>query len=950
MTSQTHKLIFILLALFGTMSLSAQKTNEQMGGVYYAYHAPKRSGAVDAPDGYKPILISHYARHGSRWLANESQYKDVLAQFADKSNLTAQGKKAQKVLNKVWKDAQTNIGMLTPLGMSQHEGIACRMLSAFPEAFASGAQVEGFSSTMPRCYDSMSAFFNVLRSRNTDNHMALSERKDETDMCWIAYSSAEEEKLIKNYRYDNSIDADRFVAQFFKDVSRVDNPVRFMREFYTIASDIQNTNLKVNLFVYFTEDELRSLYEEANERMWVVNGQSPDNYGISQRSAVSLWTNIETEADRYISHNLHGATLRFGHDSSLYRLLSLMGVSSLSDERFDDMDKAIPMAANLQMVFYSNGKNVIVQILHNEQQVKLFREQDKNGFYTWSQVKKYMRKRINRAEKLGLLQRINTMNPADTSALCIPAVLEPFGMNSWTAQNVEGEHQGLSPYNYKNTLFQGFRASHWLNGVKAQDYGSFTLMPLMDSLRLQPTARASRYSHQNEVSRPDYYSVVLPDENLKAEMTGMSHSAFFRFKYQKDGRAYFVVQANSDLHEGWLKVDTVRNIVYGCNPVNRIFHKQGEKAGVNGYFVVAFQDQISSWGIETVDSVQYAWVAFDVVNNDELLVKASTSFVDLKGAWNNMQEEIPHWEFYDTRCRVAESWIRRLSRIDVESSDTSAVDKFYSAIYRNSFLPRAFSDKDGRFPTFAHEDSVMVYSLGKIAGKAIYRRTYMDYPLPYTYRAQNPLNLIIEPQYGTMMQNLVDMYEQGGSLPDFPAWNNYASESDTHYATIVLADALLKGVRSIKTEKAYEAMRKSILSVPYTKGNYDNDLAAYCLAQVAKKLGKDSDYQLLLKRSANWKKAVDNLDFINNSIPDSDAWYVFSALGFYPSPASDRYVLGIPTFDKIRIGNLTIIVENALRESAGKKKVSFNGKDYPHNYITHEMIEQGGVLVFGITN
>ena len=950
MTSQTHKLIFILLALFGTMSLSAQKTNEQMGGVYYAYHAPKRSGAVDAPDGYKPILISHYARHGSRWLANESQYKDVLAQFADKSNLTAQGKKAQKVLNKVWKDAQTNIGMLTPLGMSQHEGIACRMLSAFPEAFASGAQVEGFSSTMPRCYDSMSAFFNVLRSRNTDNHMALSERKDETDMCWIAYSSDEEERLIKSYRYDSDIDAERFTSQFFKVITRVSNPEKFMRDFYVIASDIQNTSLKVNLFDYFTDNEMRTLYEEANERMWVVNGQSPDNYGVPQRSAISLWKNIEAEADRYISQNRHGATLRFGHDSSLYRLLSLMGLSTLSDERFDDMDKAIPMAANLQIVFYSNGKNIIVQILHNEQPVKLFRESDKDGFYTWSQLKKYMRKRINRAEKLGLLQRISTINPTDTTALNIPAVLEPFGMNSWTPQNVEGEQFGVSPYRYDNTLFQGFRSSHWLNGVKAQDYGSFTLMPLMNSLRLQPLTRASRFSHEGEEGHPDYYSVVLPDEHLKAEMTGMSHSAFFRFKYQKDGRAYFVVQANSDLHEGWLKVDTVRNIVYGCNPIHRQLNAQGEKAGINGYFIVAFQDQISSWGIDTVDSVQYAWVAFDVARNEELLVKASTSFVDLKGAWNNMQEEIPHWEFYDTRCRIAESWIRRLSRIDVESSDAEAVNKFYSAIYRNSFLPRAFSDKDGRFPTFAHEDSVMVYSFGKIGGKAIYRRTYMDYPLPYTYRAQNPLNLIIEPQYGTMMQNLVDMYEQSGSIPDFPACNNEASVSDTHYATIVLADALLKGVRSIKTEKAYEAMRKSILSVPYTKGNYDNDLAAYCLAQVAKKLGKDSDYQLLLKRSANWKKAVDNLDFINNSIPDSDAWYVFSALGFYPSPASDRYVLGIPTFDKIRIGNLTIIVENALKENAGKKKVSFNGKDYPHNYITHEMIEQGGVLEFGITN
>ena len=943
MNSKTHKLIFLFLALFVTMALSAQKTNEQMGGVYYAYPAPIKSGAAVAPEGYKPIFVSHYARHGSRWLATEQQYKGVIDVFADKSNLTSQGKKVQKALNKVWKDAQGNIGEITSLGVSQHEGIAKRMIDAFPDIFAGKAQIEGYSSMMPRCYNSMSSFFNVLRSYNADNHMTLSERKDEADMRWIAYSSAEEEKLIKNYRFDNSIDADRFIAQFFKDVSRVCEPVTFMREFYTIAADIQNTNLKINLFDYFTEDELRSLYEEANERMWVVNGQSPDNYGIPQRSAISLWTNIETEADRYLSHNIHGATLRFGHDSSLYRLLSLMGVSSLSDERFDDMDKAIPMAANLQMVFYSNGKNVIVQILHNEQPVKLFREQDKDGFYAWSQVKKYMRKRINRAEKFELLQRINTMNPADTSSLYIPAVLEPFGMNAWTAQNVEGEHQGQSPYNYRNTLFQGFRASHWLNGVKEQDYGSFTIMPLMDSLRLQPSVRASRFSHADEVSHPDYYSVVLPDEHLKAEMTGMSHSAFFRFRYKKEGRAYFVIQANNDKHEGWLKVDTVRNIVYGCNPVNRLFQKKNEKSDINGYFLVAFQDQISSWGIETVDSAQYAWVAFDVANNEELLVKASTSFTDMKGAWNNMQGEIPHWEFYDTRCRIAESWVRRLSRIDVESDDAEAVSKFYSAIYRNSFLPRTFSDKDGRFPVFTHGDSISLFSLGQIAGKQLSRRTYMDYPLAYTYRAQAPLNAIIEPQYGTMMQNLVDMYEQGGALPDFPVCNNDAAASNAHYATIVLSDALIKGVRSIKTEKAYEAMRKSILATPHEKGNDVNELAAYSLAQLAKKLGKDDDYKLLLKRSVNWNKTVESKEYIEKNTPDSDAWYIFSALGFYPCPASDHYLLGTPLFDKVRIGNLTII-SNKQSKDAQAPRITYNGEAYPYNYITHEMIEKEGVI------
>ena len=96
MNSQTHKLFFILLTLFVTMTSFAQKTNEQMGGVYYAYPAPAHSGAVVAPEGYKPIFVSHYARHGSRWLATEGQYKGVIDAFADKSNLTSIGKKVQK--------------------------------------------------------------------------------------------------------------------------------------------------------------------------------------------------------------------------------------------------------------------------------------------------------------------------------------------------------------------------------------------------------------------------------------------------------------------------------------------------------------------------------------------------------------------------------------------------------------------------------------------------------------------------------------------------------------------------------------------------------------------------------------------------------------------------------------------------------------------------------------
>lgn len=66
----------------------------------------------------------------------------------------------------------------------------------------------------------------------------------------------------------------------------------------------------------------------------------------------------------------------------------------------------------------------------------------------------------------------------------------------------------------------------------------------------------------------------------------------------------------------------------------------------------------------------------------------------MKGVYNNITQEIPHWEFYDTRCRVVSSWQSKLSRVLVESNDTAAVNKFYGALYRASFLPRAFSDKD----------------------------------------------------------------------------------------------------------------------------------------------------------------------------------------------------------------------------------------------------------------
>ena len=115
---------------------------EKWGGVYYAY--PIETGTdkpqlQSAPAGYEPFYISHYGRHGSRWLTNDARYTWVNEHFADTKNLTKLGKDVRKRLEKIWKNAKGNGGQLTALGARQHRGIARRMYQNFPQLFTNDA-------------------------------------------------------------------------------------------------------------------------------------------------------------------------------------------------------------------------------------------------------------------------------------------------------------------------------------------------------------------------------------------------------------------------------------------------------------------------------------------------------------------------------------------------------------------------------------------------------------------------------------------------------------------------------------------------------------------------------------------------------------------------------------------------------------------------------------------
>ena len=864
--------------LFTFLPLHAQY--EKMGGVYYAYPVTE-TVLASAPEGFEPFYISHYGRHGSRWVTSDKRYIWVNQQFEDQKNLTKLGKSLRKRLQKVWKNAQGNGGKLTPLGGRQHRGIAHRMYQNLPQLFTAEARLTAHSSVVGRCKSSMENFVSELKLLNPSIQIDPVTREE--DMDWIAYTSPEQKALEQRTNVPLKISPERFVKALFIDPSKVEDPTKLLLELHTIASDMQDVELDISLYDLFTMEEMEAVYAKNNEGMTTIHGDVIQNEGIPARSAISLWQRIEADADAAIARGGVGADLRFGHDSNLFRLMNLMQIAP----KDMPMDELLPMAANLQMIFYRNAQgDVIVQLLHNEQSM---------GFKNWKELKQQVSTRIHELEHLRQLCALNTMvgtAPANTKTAglfgkgseehgqTLPAVLSPNGQNFWTPQTQDTEKKCIAPYYYTDSLLQGFRNSHWIVGGCTQDYGSFTLAALGGKLRLRPAERATPFSHAEEISHPHYYAVRLPQEHLKVEMTGGSHTAIFRITPEQDGPVHIILNHNSDEGEGYLEINQQDKTIYGYNPVHRIYQGWGEHAGFDGHYLLQAYDEIEDSGCDSL----CAWFTFRGKAHQPIILKAATSFTSKRGAEDNFAFEAEGHDFDSMMEQLAQQWMDRLHTIDVEDPDTARVNQFYGALYRCSFLPHEMSDVDGTYPSFANGE----LAVGK-------KKYYGDYSMWDTYRAVHPLYNIIAPQQSAdMMQSLVTMYEQGGWLPIFPCWNSYTAAMIGDHCSVVLADAYVKGIRDFNVEKAYEGMRKNAFETPASFEDYKNGMGRralpsylkygyipledgvkeafhqdeqtsrtleyafddFAVAQLAKALGKEKDYQELMRRSENWRNVI----------------------------------------------------------------------------------------------
>lgn len=394
---------------------------ERAGGVYYAYPYTTDSLAP-VPAGYEPVYISHYGRHGSRWIINSKMYPILLKEFANqhiKHNLTPLGLEIEKKLMAGYHHADGHYGELSKIGERQHKEIADRLFTRFEPLFKKVKKVEARSSTEQRCIISMAAFSEKLRERRADINVCR--HATPSDMNIIAPNSWDAHGLGKDsakWKQDfiavrDSLTLSKATAsKIFKDPAKVKNLPAIMRYIFDVAVSEQDVeNLDLNILPIFDNTDLLNQWKSSNYQMYVryANSSAGKNYG--PMAAVPLLEDIISHADSALKNPGDVIDLRFGHDTALLKLVSLMGLSTDKNSEFaaDHNPDAValfwqtysitPMGANVQLAFFKNKQgDVIVAPRLNEQPSYiqgLNPVEGNEGYYKWSDLRRLWKSKIS---------------------------------------------------------------------------------------------------------------------------------------------------------------------------------------------------------------------------------------------------------------------------------------------------------------------------------------------------------------------------------------------------------------------------------------------------------------------------------------------------------------------------------------------------------------------------
>lgn len=377
----------------------------------------------DAPAGYTPFYISHYGRHGSRYHYSQEDYNyiaDIFVKAAAESGLTPFGMQLFVEMEQIRQDADKRAGDLTPIGRDQHRGIAQRMVKNFPAVFAGeNKKIDAKSTVVVRCALSMTAFCQELNkicpNLTIDND--ASERYQKY-MCHGKvvgdFSGGNSNPELAAFYEKREAGADVLNKIFSNEniIKKYVNREKFVKTLYYMLISLQGVDVNnldernCSLTKVFTTKELEGQWQAQNLYWYKDYANCPLNGGVGIKSARFLVEQIRIEADAAIAGNGVAANLRFGHDTGLLPLVGLLNLDGVG-EQHKDLEllhnywqdfSVIPMAGNLQMIFYRKAKSktqgcqYLVKFLLNEREVRLPESKKSvvGNYYDWSVVRDYL--------------------------------------------------------------------------------------------------------------------------------------------------------------------------------------------------------------------------------------------------------------------------------------------------------------------------------------------------------------------------------------------------------------------------------------------------------------------------------------------------------------------------------------------------------------------------------
>lgn len=469
-----------------------------------------------------------------------------------------------------------------------------------------------------------------------------------------------------------------------------------------------------------------------------------------------------------------------------------------------------------------------------------------------------------------------------------PSATVPFGFVKIGPDTDTEGWDWCSGYHYSDSSIMGFSHTH-LSGGGRGDLLDVLIMPTTGTVKFEPGYKTnpgsgyrSKFSHKNEIAKAGYYSVLLDDYNIKAEVTATTRSGFHRYSYQNSEKGNLLIDMAHSLKsdsilDGYIKVIN-DSLVVGSHR-SKGWGEGTEKDFVKHemFFAARLSKPIKGLSFyidgkiientkEVKGKVVKVSLSFNDLSKEPLLVKVGMSGVDIEGAIRNVDAEMPNWNFDEVASQAEMEWEKLLQTIQV--NDTNKVHKeiFYTALYHACLTPYTYSDVDGRYMGFDNK-------IHKAEGFT----NYTGLSLWDTFRAANPLYTLVAPTVTTdIIKSMLAQYEEYGLLPIWPLCNSETNCMIGYHSVPVIVDAYMKGIGGFDAEKAFEAMKKSAMQdnfdINYLKQYHyiPRDLAPtlsvartleyayddYCIALMAEKLGKTEDYKYFLTRS---KEAFKNL-------------------------------------------------------------------------------------------